>query len=76
MDSKDKIRACYQHCCLQHIVNGFMTNTSLRERFGIKDENYSTISRVIKETLEEGLIKDYDPQNKSRKNSRYIPYYV
>jgi len=33
MSRKDKVRACYQHCCLKYVSNEKMTNASLRERF-------------------------------------------
>jgi predicted HTH transcriptional regulator len=33
MDKDDKIRACYQHCCLKYVSNEKMTNQSLRDRF-------------------------------------------
>jgi ATP-dependent DNA helicase RecG len=31
-------------------------------------------SRIIAETLETGLIKPYDPENRSRKHARYVPF--
>lgn len=33
MGRNDRIRACYQHCCLRYVMNQKMTNQSLRERF-------------------------------------------
>jgi len=76
MDKKDKIRACYQHCCLKYVSNETMTNESLRERFQIEDQNAATASRIIKDTLVEGYIKPLDPQNKSRKYPKYIPVWA
>src|SRR6185312_2071045 len=73
MDRKDKIRACYQHACLKYITNDKMTNASLRERFKISDENAAMVSRIIKDTYDAGLIKEEDPENKSRKYTKYIP---
>lgn len=73
MDKKDKIRACYQHACLKYVMNEKMTNQSLRERFKIADENAAMVSRIIKDTFEAGLIKEEDPDSKSRKFVRYIP---
>lgn len=73
MDKKDKIRACYQHCCLKYVSNETMTNESLRERFQIEDQNAATASRIIKDTLNESLIKPLDPENRSRKYPKYIP---
>lgn len=70
MSKPDKVRACYQHCCLKYVSGEYMTNQSLRERFDIDKKNYSIISRLIKEAIEAGVIVEYD-------NSRmYIPYWA
>jgi predicted HTH transcriptional regulator len=76
MDKNDKIRACYLHACLKFVSGNFMTNQSLRNRFGVKEHNYATISRIIRETKQEGLIKDHDPSNKSRTYAKYIPFWA
>lgn len=76
LDKKEKIRACYQHACLKYVSNDKMTNQSLRERFKIEDQNAATASRIIKDALEEGVIKLEDPENKSRKYTKYIPYWA
>lgn len=73
MDREDKIRACYQHCCLKYVSSDYMTNQTLRERFNIEEKNYSTASRIIADTISAGLIKDYDPGSKSKKYAKYIP---
>ena len=36
MDRDDKLRACYQHACLQYVSGEKMTNESLRTRFNIE----------------------------------------
>jgi predicted HTH transcriptional regulator len=66
MDAKDRIRACYQHACLCHVSNKQMTNASLRQRFAIKDENYSIASRIIADAVKAGLVKAYDPASTSK----------
>lgn len=76
MDKQDKIRACYLHACLKYVSGEYMTNQSLRDRFGIEEHNYSIASRIIADTKEKGLIKDYDPDNKSRTYAKYLPYWV
>ncbi len=75
MDRKDKIRACYQHCCLRWVCRDLMTNSSLRKRFAIEDKNYSMASRIIRTTLDDGLIKVSDPENKSN-NKKYVPFWI
>ena len=74
MDKKDKIRACYQHACLRYVSNEKMTNQSLRERFSIEEHNAAIASRIIKDTLTTELIKEDDPESKSRKYAKYIPF--
>jgi len=76
LDKKEKIRACYQHSCLKYVSNEKMTNQSLRDRFKIEDHNYAIASRIIRDALIEGAIKEDDPDNKSRKFARYIPYWA
>ena len=76
MDSKDKMRACYQHACLLWVSNDQMTNASLRERLGIAEQNYSIASRIIADTIREGLVKPYDPKSTSKKNARYVPFWA
>lgn len=75
MEKADKIRACYQHCCLRFESGERMTNQSLRERFHIKEKNYPMISRIIADTIADGKIKLSDPTNKSRKHAKYIPFW-
>lgn len=76
MDKKDKIRATYQHACLCYVSNDKMTNQSLRERFRIDDKNAAIASRIIKDTLESEMIKLDDPESKSRKYVKYIPFWA
>lgn len=76
MDRKDKIRACYQHCCLMYVTNQKMTNQTLRERFKISEENAKLTTRIIKDTLTENLIKLENPDSKSRKFVSYVPYWA
>jgi predicted HTH transcriptional regulator len=53
-----------------------MTNQSLRNRFKIEEQNSATASRIIKEALNEGKIKEDDPTNKSRKYAKYVPFWA
>ena len=76
MDKNDKIRAVYQHACLKWVSNDFMSNQSLRERFSIEPKNYSIASRLIKEALIAGAIKEADSDSKSKKYARYLPYWA
>jgi predicted HTH transcriptional regulator len=75
MSRDDRIRACYQHCCLKYMLNGKMTNQSLRERLGVEEQNASMVSRLIKDTVNNGYIKVENPNSVSRKHVKYIPYW-
>ena len=61
MDKKDRIRACYLHACLKYVNMDYLTNTSIRERFGIKKKNSAKASRLIGEAVNAGAIRPYDP---------------
>lgn len=76
LDKKEKTMACYQHACLQYVSNDKLTNESLRGRFGIEEKNSAIASRIIKECFMEGLIKEDDPDSKSRKFKKYIPFWA
>jgi predicted HTH transcriptional regulator len=72
MNREDKIRACYQHCCLLYVTGEKMTNETLRNRLDIDRENSSIASRIIADTINEGLIKPED-KSRSRKFAQYVP---
>lgn len=75
MESEDRIRACYLHCCLKYVNREPMNNASLRERFDIDESNSAMASRVIKQTVEAGMIRLYDP-NANRRAMRYVPFWA
>jgi ATP-dependent DNA helicase RecG len=52
MDRSNRIRACYQHCCLRYVMNAQMTNQSLRERFKLPESKAATVSQIIAATVE------------------------
>ena len=76
MDKIDKIRACYQHCSLKYVSGEFMTNSTLRVRFNISEKNYPMASRIISDTIIDSLVKLADPTNKSKKHTKYIPFWA
>lgn len=74
MDKEDRIRACYQHCCLKYVNREHMNNKSLRTRFNIDEKNSAMVSRVIKDTVKTGLIKPFDAEA-GTKAMRYVPHW-
>jgi ATP-dependent DNA helicase RecG len=76
MDRNDKLRACYQHCCLKYVMNEKMTNQSLRERFKLSGTKADQVSRIIRETINTGQIKTDDPENASKRYTKYVPFWA
>ena len=75
ISSADKLRACYLHACIKQVQGEQMTNSSLRARFGLKDSSSGSISRLIKEAVNQGYIKPFDPETAPR-YMRYIPIWA
>ena len=72
---EDKLWACYLHACIKHVQDEQLTNSSLRERFGLKDSASGTVSRLIKEAVASELIKPLDPTTAPR-YMKYIPIWA
>ncbi len=75
MDRVDRSRACYLHACLRYVERDPMTNSSLRDRFGIAEKNSAMASRIIREAMEDNLVKPYDP-DQGKKYAKYLPYWA
>jgi ATP-dependent DNA helicase RecG len=75
MDKADRVRACYLHACLKYVNRDFLTNASIRERFGILQKNSAIASRLIKEAVEAGEIVPADV-NAARKLMKYVPFWA
>lgn len=71
----DKIWATYMHACVKYVEGDALTNSSLRERFGLKDSSAASISRLIKEATENKWIRPLDPTT-ARRYMKYIPFWA
>lgn len=76
MSRSDRIRACYQHCCLLYVSNRQMSNQTLRERFRLSESKTATVSLIIKATKEADLIKIDDSESTSTRYARYLPFWA
>jgi len=76
MSKPDRVRACYQHCCLLYVSNKRMSNQSLRERFKLAASNTATVSLIIRATRESSLIKLDDSESTSTRFARYLPFWA
>ncbi len=70
----DKLWACYMHACIKYIQGEFLTNSSLRERFGLEVSSSASISRLIKEALEKNYIKKLE--DTAPKHTKYVPVWA
>ena len=53
---EEKLWACYLHACIKQVQGEQLTNTSLRKRFGLKDSSSGSISRLIKDAVDENSL--------------------
>lgn len=72
---EDKLWACYLHACIRQVEGEQLTNSSLRERFGLKNSSAGSISRLIKEAVSMKLIKPLDSSTAPR-YMKYIPIWA
>jgi predicted HTH transcriptional regulator len=75
MDQSDRVRACYLHACLKYVNRDFLTNSSIRERFGIPKDNKAMASRYIREAVHAEMIRPYD-QSAAPKLMKYVPFWA
>lgn len=68
---QEKLWACYIHSCVQYIQGGFLTNNSLRIRFGSEEKSSVSISKLIKEACENCLIKKLE--DTASRHTKHIP---
>ena len=76
MSKTDRVRACYQHCCLKYVSNQRMSNQSLRERFRLPESKTAITSQVIGAAKEAGFIKPDETETSSTRYARYLPFWA
>ena len=75
IQTDDRIWSTYLHACIKYIEGDALSNSSLRERFGLKATSSGMVSRLIKEVQAKKLIKPVDPDTAPR-YMRYIPIWA
>ena len=75
LSMEDKLWACYLHACIKQVQGEQLTNSSLRNRFGLKESSSGSMSRLIKESVSIGTIKPLDPTTAPR-YMKYIPWWA
>jgi ATP-dependent DNA helicase RecG len=76
MSRSDRVRACYQHCCLQYVSNRKMSNQTLRERFRLAEGKVALVSQVITAARDAGLVKLDESGSTSNRYARYLPFWA
>ncbi len=74
MGRQERIRACYFHACLNHVLGKPVTNSTIRQRFGIAEHNASTASRLLNEAVDAGFL--VVEANGGTRNRRYVPFWA
>jgi len=75
MTTTERVHACYLHSCLRYLIHDYMSNASLRERFGLTDKQIARASRIISSTKKKGLIGPAE-EGLSNKFAKYIPHWA
>lgn len=71
---EDKKRTCYMLSCLKYVSEGAISNSDVREVFGFSEKDKAKATRIIKDTLNAGLIKIVD-KNTAPRYMKYIPFW-
>jgi ATP-dependent DNA helicase RecG len=73
MSREERVRAIYWHACLKFVSNTAVTNTTIRERFGLTDS--SRASRMLSDAVDAEMIAIKDPKA-SKRYIQYVPYWA
>ena len=72
---EDRVRTCYMQACLASVTANALTNADVRSLFALEGNAKVKASRVIKDTVDAGLIKPVDPDTAPR-YMRYVPFWA
>lgn len=72
---EDRIWTCYMQACLAYVSFETINNEDIRNLFGLEKSSKVKASRIIKDTIEAGLIKAVDPLTAPR-YMKYIPFWA
>lgn len=71
----DVSNTIYMFACFAFISGNEIGNADLRQRLGIKEESAAMVSRLVKQSIDEGLIKIANP-NAGAKARKYVPFWA
>lgn len=75
LSMEEKLWACYLHACIKQVQGEYLTNSTLRERFGLMETSSGSVSRLIKEAVQCNLLKPLDPTTAPR-YMKYVPIWA
>lgn len=75
MSDRERINAIYYHASRLYLENSFMTNKSVRERFGLSNKQSGMASKAIALAVKGGAVKSYD-ESAGNKFMQYIPFWA
>lgn len=75
MGKAERIEACYQHAVLRFLSGTALTNTTMRERLKLGEQQRNLVTNLIGDAVEAGRIKRKDP-NAGNKFAEYLPYWA
>ena len=76
MNLDERVWAAFLHASVRHAASDSLTNSTLRQRFGLADNKAAVVSQAIAAAVESGLLK-LDPRSgASRRHARYLPFFA
>lgn len=75
MTKEQRLWTCYLHACILSMKGEGLTNTTLRKRFALDSSSSSSISRLLRDAVKGGLLKERE-SGVGAKAKRYVPYWV
>lgn len=76
MNLAERIWAAFLHASVRYASHDSLTNSSLRERFGLPDSKAAVVSQAIAAAVDADLLK-LDPRSgSSKRHARYLPFFA
>lgn len=76
LDKEERIRAVYQHTCLNAVIQRKTTTRTIRERFKLSSDQRDKIYELIDDAIKVGKIKLANTESNSRRDHYYLPYWI
>jgi predicted HTH transcriptional regulator len=75
MSTEDRVWAAFLHACVRYQASERLTNSSLRDRFGLPASKTTVVSQTITAAVASGLLKPDPVAGGSRRMARYMPFF-